>query len=443
MKYSSSELFLAAARVAVGSPDSCHRLLTRLGEDLKDESASTAELVVYGTALRRNDPLIDLAVAQYSPKPSHVRHYFMRTLGRAPNTLQRNYKLGLRLACLQNQRKFTGEGRNPTTYLGKGGAAAFLKVATSDELLAIFTNRAIDEYLVEALYRRDKPFSDIAPGKWASMLIYCMDNPRLQQRRDTGEKTDTGHDRIHRAIWWFVEHAPFNDVLAQIILNTLARLNPEQVYLPNAIEATLDRWGQFGLRKASKAENTLTGLSRQEELRCLIASLYGKKTGALSDATESSPDIAHRCCYYANTRLTNKQIRAGYERDAGAFLLAAVGNVGILLDRDKSAVLEQYLGDDWLTHRYLRIREALHHEWGSAWSDPVTDRLKAVVSRRRSQEYRNARGGADPEERQRQRRIAENELLASKLETLGKGVRSMAAWLVVAVVVFAALIWLK
>ena len=163
----------------------------------------------------------------------------------------------------------------------------------------------------------------------------------------------------------------------------------------------------------------------------------------MSDATESSPDIAHRCCYYANARLTNKQIRTGYERDAGAFLLAAVGNVGILLDREKSAVLEQYLGDDWLTHRYLRIREALHHEWGSAWSDPVTDRLKAVVSRRRSQEYRNVRGEADTEERQRQRRIAENELLASKLDTLGKGVRSMAAWLVVAVVVFAALIWLK
>jgi hypothetical protein len=443
MKYSSSELLLTAARVAVGSPDYCHRLLIRLGEELKEEGASAAELVVYGTAIRRKNPLIDLAVAQYSPKASHVRNCFMRTLARLPNTLQRSYQMGLRLACLQNQRGFPGEGRNPTSYLGKGGAAAFLRVATNDELLALFTNPAIDEELVEALYRRAKPFSDIAPGKWASMLVYCMDNPRLQQCRSTGEKTDSGHDRIHRAIWWFVEHAPFNDILAQIILNTLVRLNPEQVYLPNSIDATLDRWGQLGLRKGSKAENTLTGLTRQEELRCLIASLYGKKTGALSDATESSPDIAHRCCYYANARLNSRQIRAGYERDAGAFLLAAVGNVGILLNRDKSAVLEQYLGDDWLTHRYLRIREALHHEWGSASPDPVTDRLMAVVSRSRSQAYRIARGSADAEERHRQRRITENELLASKLETLGKGVRSMAAWLLAALAAIATLIWLK
>jgi hypothetical protein len=443
MKYSSSELFLTAAQVAVGSPDSCHRLLTRIGEALKGEGASAAEMVVYGTAIRRRDPLIDLAVAQYSPKPSHVRNCFMRTLARVPNTLQRSYQIGLRLACLQNQRGFSGEGRNPTSYLGRGGAAAFLKVATNDELLALFTNPAIDEELVEALYRRAKPFSDIAPGKWASMLVYCMDNPRLQQRRDTGEKTDIGHQRIHKAIWWFVEHAPFNDILAQIILNTLARLNPEQVYLPNSIQATLDRWGQFGLRKASKVQNTLTGLSRQEELRCLIASLYGKKEGALLDATESSRDIAHRCCYYANARLTDRQMRAGYQRDHAAFLLAAVGNVGILLDADKSAVLEQYLGDDWVTNRYLRIRAALHDDTAYVSPDPVTDRLKALKNERQSQGPRLARGHTDAGRELRRRKIEEHQMLVSKLAALDKVVRSVAAWLVAALAAIAALIWLK
>jgi hypothetical protein len=443
MKYSSSELFLTAARVAVGSPDFCHRLLIRLGEELKGESASAAELVVYGTAIRRNDPLIDLAVAQYSPKPSHVRNYFMRTLTRVPSTLQRSYQMGLRLACLQNQRGFSGEGRNPTSYLGKSGAAAFLKVATNDELVALFTNPAIDEELVEALYRWDKPFSDIAPARWSSMLVYCMDNPRLQQSRGRGEKADTGHDRIHKAIWAFVERAPFNDIMAQIVLNTLVRLNPEQVHLPDSIEAALDRWSGFGLRKMSRTGHGLTGLSRQEELCCLMASLYGRRPGALPDATESSPDIVRRCCYYAGARLTNRQIRAGYERDGAAFLLAAVSNVGILLDPDKSALLEQYLADDWLTHRYLRIRKALHREWGSESSVPVTDRLKAVIGRSRFQEYRIARGGADAGEKQRQQRIPENELLASKLETLGRGVRSLAAWLLAALVAIAVLIWFK
>lgn len=443
MKYSSSELFLTAARVAVGSPDSCHRLLTRIGEELKGESASAAEMVVYGTAIRRRDPLIDLAVAQYSPKPSHVRNCFMRTLARVPNTLQRSYQLGLRLACLQNQRGFPGEGRNPTSYLGRSGTAAFLKVATTDELLALFTNPAIDEALLEALYKRGKPFSDIAPGKWASMLVYCMDNPRLQQRRDSAEKTDTGHYRIHKALWWFVEHAPFNDILAQIILNTLARLNPEQVYSPDSIEATLDRWGQFGLRKASKAEITLTGLSRQEELRCLIASLYGKKEGALSDATESSQDIARRCCYYANARLTDRQIRAGYQRDHTAFLLAAVGNVGILLNADKRAVLEQYLGDDWLTRRYLRIRKALQNGSGFGPSDPVTNRLNALEDESQSRGPRIARGITEALQEQRRRKTDERETFVSKLAALDKVVRSVAAWLVVALAVFAALVWFK
>ena len=50
-----------------------------------------------------------------------------------------------------------------------------------------------------------------------------------------------------------------------------------------------------------------------------------------------------------------------------------VNNVDILLDNEKSALLEQYLTDDWLTHRYLRIRQALHREWGSESPAPLTD----------------------------------------------------------------------
>ncbi|MDH3286577.1 MAG: hypothetical protein OEP48_02460 [Betaproteobacteria bacterium] len=318
-----------------------------------------------------------------------------------------------------------------------------MKVASSDELLALFTNPAIDEELVEALYKRDKPFSDIAVGKWASMLVYCMDNPRLQLCRYTEEKADVGHYRIHKAIWEFVQNAPFNELIAQIVLNTLVRLNPEQVYLPDSIDAALERWGRPRLRKTSRKENTLTGLSRQEELRCVIASLYGKKEGALSDATESSHDIARRCCYYANARLTDRQIRAGYQRDHAAFLLGAVGNVGILLNADKSAVLEQYLRDDWLTHRYLRIRKAVHDDWGSRASDPVTDRLKALKDKRRSQEPRIAGEITDAGHEQRQRQIEEHKPLVSKLATLDRVVRSVAAWLVVALAVFAALIWFK
>ena len=444
MKYSSSELFLSAARVAVGSPDYCHRLLTRLGEDLKEETASsTAEMVVYGTAIRRGDPLIDLAVAQYSPKPSHVHNCFMRTLTKAENSLQRSYKLGLRLACLRNQRTGSGAGGNPVSYLGRSGTAAFLKVATNDELLTLFTNPAIDEELIEGLYRRTKPFSDVAPPKWTSMLVYCMDNPCLQKRPGGGGKADARHERIQKALWWFVDRAPFNDIFAQVILNTLARLNPEQVHLPESIEGTLERWGQSGLRKAGKTTSTLTGLSRQEELRCLIASLYGKRTGALSGVSDSSRDIARRCCYYANAPLTPCQIHSGFQHDAAAFLLAAAGNADILLDREKSAALEQYLGDDWLSYRYLRIREALYRDGTGASPDPVTHRLTAILGRGRSLEIQLARDGANTAERQLQRRISDNEILVAKLDTLGKGLRSMATWIFAALVAIAAVIWLK
>lgn len=443
MRYSSAELFLHAARVAVGSPDFCHRLLSQLGEELREEAVSTAEMVVYGTAIRRNDPLIDLAVAQYSPRPSHLHNCFMRTLARAPNTLQRSYQTGLRLACLQNQRRPSAEGGNPTSYLGRAGAAAFLKVATSDELFALFTNPAIDEHLVEALYRWNKPFSDLPPARWSSILVYCMDNPRLREYRGTTERADLAHDRIHKAIWAFVERAPFNDITAQIVLNTLMRLSPEQVYLPDSIEAALDRWSGAGLPRMGRTGHSLTGLSRQDELRCLMASLYGRKEGALSDAAESSSDIARRCCYYANAPLNLRQIRAGYARDAAAFLIAAVSNVGILLDTGRSALLEQYLGDDWMTHRYLRIREALHRARPSVSALPVTDRLRALLSSGRFDGYRVESRSAGAGYDDGSRIVEERESPVLKPAGRGKGPGLKVTALVAALAVLAALIWFR
>ncbi len=437
-KYSAAELFLTAARVAVGSPDYCHQLLSRLGEDLKEENASAAEVAVYGTAIRRNHPLIDLAIAQYSPRPAHVRNCFMRTLGRAASTLQRNYRMGLRLACLQNQRRVAGVGGNPTSYLGKSGATAFLKVATSDELMTLFTNPGIDDTLIEALYRWDKPFSDLPPPRWSSMLVYCMDNPRLQQYRGTLDKADLGHYRIQRAIWTFVERAPFNDIMGQIVLNTLVRLNPQQVYLPDSIQTALDRWGMVGLRRMSQEGHSLTGLSRQEELRCLMASLYGRKRGALSDVSATSPDIARRSCYYASAQLTPREIRAAHERDGAAFLLAAVSNVNLVLDPARSALLEQYLADDWLAHRYLRIRQSLHRDRGPVLSpEPVTEGLKARVNGGKSAPTQIPRHApATPKAR-------EPAPPFSGLDGLGGIARSRAFWLLVILALIAAFLWLR
>ena len=209
------------------------------------------------------------------------------------------------------------------------------------------------------------------------------------------------------------------------------------------IEAALERWGNAGLRRMGRTGHSLTGLSRQEELRCLLASLYGRKPGALSDATESSSDIARRCCYYASARLTRRQIRAGYARDGAAFLIAAVSNVSILLDPGKSALLEQYLGDDWLTHRYLRIRKALHRGRASVFAVPLTDGLRALLSGSRFTGYGVPADSAGPGTEETARQVQERALAASKIGTLGSGIRSKAVWLLVALLVLAAVLWLR
>jgi hypothetical protein len=67
----------------------------------------------------------------------------------------------------------------------------------------------------------------------------------------------------------------------------------------------------------------------------------------------------------------------------------------------------------------------------------------AVVSSSRARDILAARDGADSGDRGRRRMIAENERLVTRIDTLGKGIRSMAIWVLVALAVIAAVVWLR
>src|SRR5262249_2592015 len=124
---------------------------------------------------------------------------------------------------------------------------------------------------------------------------------------------------------------------------------------PKKIDTVLSHWAKLDDKVN---ENSIGGhftlLSLKDEFRCLIAALYGRtySNNKFADAA----DVAMRCAYYGNAKLSERQMKAGYDRDGSEYVFAAMYNSNILYDNKLRKFFEQeqltFHGNLW--RRYLR-----------------------------------------------------------------------------------------
>ena len=192
------------------------------------------------------------------------------------------------------------------------------------------------------------------------MVQLSAKNQRLNDCKDDDSGPDSGHYSIHRAIFSMIELAPTTMGWLYSILELLSSLLPEQTQSPASIDAALSRWAN--LKEDSRG--FYTSLSAVQEVRCLIAALYGSgfvnnKTVVFGDSRHS--DIARRCAFYANESLNVKQLNKFAEADGDAFIFAASYNSGLLRNRDaRSALKNLAFGEmaTFLARRIAQCREA-------------------------------------------------------------------------------------
>lgn len=107
-------------------------------------------------------------------------------------------------------------------------------------------------------------------------------------------------------------------------------------------------------------------MTEREELRCLIGAIYGESYRGKSPTVLGSPDdedVALRCSYYGNAKLTVNTLKAGYERDKEVFILAALMNDGMFNDRRLRQVFEEEcLSGSW-RYRYDRRLQQIKKRW--------------------------------------------------------------------------------
>ena len=164
-------------------------------------------------------------------------------------------------------------------------------------------NPTIPSDVLEALFKKADSFAGVDEQNWLWMIQTAARNERLNIDKATMDGPDLGLWRIQKAIFGFLETVPVTTHSAFAALDILNQLDTQHATWPDDIAHVLERWGKADLKdhKGEEREGHFTHLTLKEELRCLLAARYSRRSmGASGPRVFGSPndqDIARRCAF--------------------------------------------------------------------------------------------------------------------------------------------------
>ena len=353
------------------------------------------DLEIEASLLRRNDPLINLGLASFGFTDEILSAVYQRSLDTPRDENDARYRKGLRIACLSN--RFAGERYFPSLpwqILGKTETQRLLAEAAIDEVEALLSNPNIDDNLLIGIYNNEQPYNVLDDERRRELARATVTNPRLVLRKDSEDSPDLGHGNIQKAIFHLLETAPVTIKWFTTLQALIGSLNPMSVIKVEPNCHVLDRWGDVERtnHRGEPMRGLWTSLSDVDEFRCLIAALYGQKsseaerrlglglTGLLSNKSTmasraaakretvilgdpGASDIALRCAYYGNAKLTAHEAQAGYSRDGDAFSFAMLLNQNVYYSSQVRMTFEEKYLTGTLKSRYLQICHQYHEQW--------------------------------------------------------------------------------
>lgn len=335
------------------SPEEVYRQFAAKSENEELHSADNIERVL----LLRDQPLIDLALAQYASDSETLSYLWEKANVVDADWSVSRYRKGLRAACLANATR---------CYFGARITDEELKTAVEtldlDELHALVTNSRWYDILTK-LYFKAGPFADIDDDRWSTLVAYSKKNARLRNE-SPGDDYDMEFHSNHRGILHMLEHAPATRRWMNILYDLILSLNPRHAANPSCnIDSLLTRWSAVD---CSDSPGWLTSATFATEFGCYLAGQYGRvyRDKAFIDIGDpNSTNVAIRCAYYGKAPLTPKEIIAGLKRDGDLFALAATLNTNVTMNPKNIAALRE-------SHQYESIgvfNERMNHvaeKWG-------------------------------------------------------------------------------
>ncbi len=374
------------ARLLVSPPQVVFRELKLRALRRIRERHGFSDLDIEVSLLRRDDPLINLGLASFGLKDEVLSTLYQGSLRAPSDELDARYQKGLRIACLSNRvvgRPFLLS--LPWKVLGLTETTRLLAEGDWDEISALLSNPNIEDDVIIKIFRNDTPFDRFEDERRCDLVRATTNNPRLAIRRDTDSGPDLGHLHIQEAVIHLLETAPVNDLWFVTLQGLIFSLSPMNVKKTNKVHDIINRWRNIGQPeiRCRLTNGTLTTLPRSEDFCCSLAALYyaqhqpqantlkgglealihGKSSPRGLDkvhtnrmsAAFASDDIVLRAAYYANPKLTEREMDAGYARDHDVFVFSCLFNKNIYWSLDMRTLFEEkYLTGD-LKSRFLRI----------------------------------------------------------------------------------------
>jgi hypothetical protein len=388
---------VTCAFLMLASPDTVHEHLREYGAFLDDDilATSRSDEKLETALLSRNEPLINLALARFGADAFvlaqlYRRHFMGETA----------YDRSIRLACLANHAVVhwlsnfadgqpvsaeSGPSYPPQPEEIQRLIALDAKAREKNEwgayrgheLSALLLNPRC-YYILRDLYLGAGYFAGMGDAHRAKLVQLSADNPfildpasiRSNRRVSTGDIEDS----IFLAVLHLFQHSPTTREWAVAIRSLLHTVDPSLLPLADTNRATryaevlgeesarqltsdpdpresLLRWrdvviiSEYRSDEGKLEKGWLTELSFVDELRCLMAAFigrrYGEKWSTQHVGTPDEEDLALRCAYYGNAKLTPVEMEAAHDRDRDGYLLAALHNHQLYRSRASRAVLEQ------------------------------------------------------------------------------------------------------
>jgi hypothetical protein len=296
---------LSQARLMVAAPEFVYEQLKFYSENVGPwNGKEDLEKLLFN----RNDKLINLALAQFATHKSIVQQLYNQACA-ATGPDEEAHNLGLRVACLSN-------GHFDFFNWPNFDLNALMARGFTIEAATLLANRSISSSVLEALFKKSDYFVQVDDKHCLWMIQASAKNERLNIDNSSIDGPDMSLWGIHKAIFTFLETAPVTSHAAHATLGLLSALDSHHTSRPDEIAHVLERWSKVELKnyKSEDEDGLFTHLPLKEELRCLIASLYGRRNTTANPArpvfgSPDDKDIAGRCAFYAGTDLSEKERR--------------------------------------------------------------------------------------------------------------------------------------
>jgi hypothetical protein len=355
--------------------------------------------------VKRNDRLINLALACFGTDKEVFKALYKYGREPAQDEAEAEYKRGLCLGCLSNE---TIDAVNwvwpfPHELIGDEEVERIIASGEWSEIEALLGNPKCSDKMLEQLFQGDGPFSKIEEKRRAHLIHVAVKNARINIDRSDNSGPDLGHYRIQRAITHVFENAPVTRLWFWALYTVLENVDPYQVTRSEDIAAALARWKDFEIygvtdEKKPSEGHFIADLTVADEFRCMFASAFsGLKEDALK-AARSSDYLPLRCAYYSRADMKTEDMKAGYERDKGAYVLAAIFNSNIMYTQEKRHFFEEeQLYGGHITRIYKRNVDFLRQKYrnmpavSSMLDNDDDDKHSSAIDEQRRNEKNDSR----------------------------------------------------